>query len=496
MEYQDSEELHSLASSPTPSYDATGTHFTNVQIDLLPGHEDSLQSREQIMGSDMGRNSGNLFNSCQHAKDKHGQMQELKVAWQSPQKTSPRMISKYSSPPSTPTFSYYDNNQRENTSPESSIESYVYTGNNNYANTTHHTPGGARVLFSTDHVTNDQSTQTMTLLTRHRMESGIQYHYFSLQEDFDHNVIHVQKSFAPIHFLGVPVILRLLFCHLTYAVLRSDYNDAMHNIGSNRIMYFAHLSNITLIISLLYQCMSSFLSVLALILRKSAIIINQPSNGNGRNQNKKYLPSGFVCFTWMLYSISLPGEFMVAIGYWLYDYDPDGTMTFINLYKHAFIGILLLIDGLIVGRIPLRAKHWKGIFVYGFIYLIWSMAFSYYKMGEKNGIIYEFIDWRNDPYQASSVFFLLLFVTAPMVFSFCWLISLSDGMCSLICCSFNGKRRHLHLQTEILPTRIRVLTAKNISRSINDDADLQIKFQEFAHNDIMVLECEKGGINN
>lgn len=172
----------------------------------------------------------------------------------------------------------------------------------------------------------------------------------------------------------------------------------------------------------------------------------QHRHGHGHSHHDQYQPSSIVCLTWCLYSISLPAEILVAIGYWAFEYDPEEKMTCINFYKHGIIACLILVDGNIIGRIPLRIKHWKGVFLYGILYLIWSMVVSYLKLGKKHGIIYSFIDWRDDPEKAAGIGFFLLFLLGPLVFGACWLISLSDGMnccCCCCCCACNGGRRRV-----------------------------------------------------
>lgn len=494
VDLKDSEELQSLTASlsPTPSYDATRTRtlFTNVQIDLLPGYDDPPPSRESSASTSISCGShrpSHLFRS--RGKDNDCTCTSVR--------SSPRGSGSFKG---SPGFSYYSNDRGGGgggitiASPRSSSESCFDDSFSNCTGVKHIYTDEDRVLSKSSKHIIDQSTQTMTLGTRHRMECDVDYHYFSLQEDFDYNAIHVQKSFAPTNLFGMPVLLRWFLCYVTYAVIRSDYHDAIHHKESNIIVYFSHLTNITLVVSLCYQALSSFLSILAIVRSKHDIILYQPQIEVKNMQKGQIRPGAFVCLTWLLYSISLPCEFVVAIGYWSLDYNPDIPMTFVNFYKHAMIGFFILIDGLILGRIPLRAKHWKGVFIYGILYLLWSLVYSYYKMGKHHGVIYAFIDWRGNPHQAAAVFFLLLFVMAPIVFYICWLISAVDGIC--ICCpgfcSFNGQRRHIHLQKEILPTCTKQPSRSIMSRAIDDDIHLPPKTERFDISDIVILECEKG----
>lgn len=279
--------------------------------------------------------------------------------------------------------------------------------------------------------TRNQSTQTMTLDTRMKMEMSCSYSFFSLVEDFDRTMIHVQKSFAP-KYLAIPIALRGIWCHITYRILVIDHHDALSIHNMCDIMYFGHLTNITLILTWLYQCLSTFLSILAFF---------RPHHGLFLYRSAYEEPSALVRITWFIYSVALPAEFIVAIGYWIFEYNPGEKMTSINIYKHGIVALMLLLDGNVIGRIPLRIKHWRGVFAYGILYLGWSMVVSYLKLGNRHGVIYSFIDWRRDPNKAAAIGFFLLFLLGPIIFSACWLFSVSDGLCH--CCSYNAKRRRV-----------------------------------------------------
>ena len=57
-------------------------------------------------------------------------------------------------------------------------------------------------------------------------------------------------------------------------------------------------------------------------------------------------------------------------------------------------------------------------------------------MGIRNGVIYSVLDWNDKPKQAGLVASLLALLVTPIIFLFCWLLSL----CSK-CCKFDGSRR-------------------------------------------------------
>ena len=254
-------------------------------------------------------------------------------------------------------------------------------------------------------------------------------------------------------------------------------------------MYFGHLSNITFMLTLTYQMLSTFLSLLAMVRRKHYSVLHQPlplpmplpmpimsQSSNASNaKGPSPRPSSLICLTWLIYSIALPSEFLVAIGYWWFEYDHARPMTNIDLYKHGIIAFLLLLDGNVLGRIPLRAKHWRGVFVYGTLYILWTMVSSYYMLGEKRGVIYRVIDWREDPGKAAEVSFLLMVVMGPLVFSACWLISVSGGCCS---CDYSAARRRVltNVYSEVIA----------VNHDMNMDMDMDVGVMDACENGSLV----------
>ena len=114
-ESQSEEELQSLTASHTPSYDATRTHFTNVQIDLIPpGHDDcrSERSPPSLGTSESNNRSGYLST---------GNVNGSSIGMQEPASPQGNGSSQaFQPPPSIPQFSYYRYEHRPKASPPSS----------------------------------------------------------------------------------------------------------------------------------------------------------------------------------------------------------------------------------------------------------------------------------------------------------------------------------------------------------------------------------------
>lgn len=299
----------------------------------------------------------------------------------------------------------------------------------------------------------DECTQTMTIGHRIRMETSPNYHPFSLREDYDTTVIDVQKSFAPIHYIYIPFILRIYWWFLTYKILVNDFHEAMGNRTTQKevVMYFSHLTHLTLVMTMLYQTLGCFLCMVATLRRKHKWILYQSApNENYASDRSMERPGVFVCFTWYLYSMVLPVECIVAFAYWTLESEPNHPDTaFNNLYKHGIIAFLLFADGYILGRIPLRIKHLSGPIIYGTAYVLWSIIFAYYRLGTRHGFIYRALDWNGDPYDAGRNAVVITYIFLPLCYCILWFLALPRGQrCCCICCC-GSKRRVISNETII-----------------------------------------------
>ncbi len=155
---------------------------------------------------------------------------------------------------------------------------------------------------------------------------------------------------------------------------------------------------------------------------------NKKSNNNNDNTiNPSTRPTLLVCLNWFLYMIVQPAEITVAIGYWLYEFHPGkDTIGYNNLYKHGIIAILLLIDGNIIGRIPLRIKHIYAVFIYMNMYGLYTIYFSYSDFGSRHhhGFIYDNFNWKYDRDSCIHMTLMLGYIITPLSFVFCYLLSL------------------------------------------------------------------------
>jgi len=277
----------------------------------------------------------------------------------------------------------------------------------------------------------DQGTQTMSIGSRFYFELSKEYDFFSLREDFDNTVIDVQESFAPASF--VVLMLRSCWWWISYQILLKDHEISIGITNGTNLMYFSHLTNLTMVLTLSYQTISTILSAISILCCTRNLVLYQPTKLSQR-------PNIFICLTWLMYTTALVSEFVVCIGYWIFEYGGPSSVPDVqkgtNIYKHLIIGFLVFIDGGLIARIPFRVKHLANVVVYGMLYTSYSLIFSYCKLGTRRGDIYSFMDWHNNPKDAALNSIFLGWVAAPIVFTIFWFESVLTG-----CCDTSGSKR-------------------------------------------------------
>jgi len=160
-------------------------------------------------------------------------------------------------------------------------------------------------------------------------------------------------------------------------------------------------------------------------------------------------PKLFVKVTWVLFSVAAVLEILVTILYWSLLRD---NHTYTTVLTHGIIAFLILVDGFIVGRIPIRFKHFIFVFLVAVLYVCWSLLQSFLNMGTgtyrgaNDDPLYVFINWSEEPITSMIVVLLILFIGCPLVYTFVWMLSvLGSHRCGQGCCvQLDGSRRLLY----------------------------------------------------
>lgn len=121
----------------------------------------------------------------------------------------------------------------------------------------------------------------------------------------------------------------------------------------------------------------------------------------------------------VLFAICLPSQVIIALMYFALQF--DGSVEYLSIIKHGAAIPLLLIDGFVVNRIPLRMKQFGlfQLFVTG--YLAWSIACAYSGLTMPSGqeTMYEWLDWKADIHSAILLSLFVLVIVNPAVFVGC-----------------------------------------------------------------------------
>jgi len=276
-----------------------------------------------------------------------------------------------------------------------------------------------------DQSDNDQKTDHGIGICQ-RFRSELRADFFSLEESSG-RYIDVADSFAP----ASPRFHHVLLLRAGILVLSIISLALSLYYEENYFIWLGYLTNLGLVISIAYQ-------ITACIVTYRRKYLTQP---NANFHDELSIP---VKIMWFLYVWSVPNELMITLLFWTVDYPvkEDKSLQFHTFTTHGIIALLLLIDGNLIARIPLRIKHVAVMQIYSVLYLIWTVihAFSGLGNGNKKGdTLYEVIDWKNKPVATLITSILIVVVVAPVMFMLAWLLSLIGKGFTLA-----GGRRQLH----------------------------------------------------
>jgi len=250
---------------------------------------------------------------------------------------------------------------------------------------------------------------------RKRFTSELRRNFFSLEESSE-RYIDVANSFAPSsprfqHVIVLRVgLLVWTIIGLARSILDTDEED--------RFIWLGYLTHLGLVISIVYQITACIVT-----LHKKSLI---------QHAGSTYNPSGLVKVVWFLYVLAVPNELIITLLYWTLDYPTieDGVVTYNAVFTHGILAVLLLIDGNLIARIPVRIKHIVVIEIYSISYLIWTVihAFSGIGNGSEDGdLLYDVIDWKDKPIATLITCVIIVVVVIPIIFMVLWFLSLAGG---------------------------------------------------------------------
>jgi hypothetical protein len=135
--------------------------------------------------------------------------------------------------------------------------------------------------------------------------------------------------------------------------------------------------------------------------------------------------------TWALFAIAAPPELYITILYYVLEF--QGKFNYSDLMFHGIAIILIMVDGFILSRIPLRMKQFVLFESFMAVYLLWTIAHAYSIIGnpfangemttQDDDAIYSSLAWKNQTTQASIFVAVVLIVVNPIIFVVCMALS-------------------------------------------------------------------------
>lgn len=255
-----------------------------------------------------------------------------------------------------------------------------------------------------------------------RCRSELSRSHFSLDEPTTANVkIDAVASFAPPR----SALLRLGLVLWSIQVL---YYDITTYPPHNLYIYMGFLTHWGFLLTICYLLCSMMCSV-----RYSSTntLLDEPTL--------------LLKTTWIVYSIAAPLEICICILYWT-AISNGGPVTYVSVMEHGVFALIVLLDGLVIGRIPIRVPHVIYFWIVCQLYLVWTLIDAYFDIGNgewgpaySDDALYPVVNWKEQAQLASRVSTFCLGVLAPLIFGIVWLMSLLSSS------GFDGARRKTRL---------------------------------------------------
>ena len=229
--------------------------------------------------------------------------------------------------------------------------------------------------------------------------------------------LDIVKTFSPhprVPYIGVKISLAawiVSFMPMTIMSTQSTYPS----------FWLAYASHWGLVITTAYIILSALSAVY--------LAIRPPANPDELKGGVGVL----IKSTWALFAIALPAEITITILFWTLEYGTYDGDVYVIVMEHGIAMVLIMIDGFVLSRIPLRM--WQFILFETFValYLLWNVIHAYSGIGnpyadgdtptEDDDAIYGSIAWKNNTTAAVVLVLGVLFAANPIIFMVCRTLS-------------------------------------------------------------------------
>jgi hypothetical protein len=240
--------------------------------------------------------------------------------------------------------------------------------------------------------------------------------FFNIQDEVTGRTLDIPESFAP------PTCRAFLFELAGLAVVVFTIVDSIvTNDDSSAGFYWAFLSSWGVSLCGLYSIASLVNTMLA---------ARTPQSITWR-----------IKITWILYVLALHVSSVATIMYWAVIHDYQEKLHFIDVFAHGILLLFVIVDGMVVNRIPLKLCFWWGWAIpLDLSFVAWTLIHDLVtKIGNPNesdndpttddDALYDLLSWKND-WQTTFIWLvIIMFGVGPAVYMLLWSIS-SGGPCT------------------------------------------------------------------
>jgi len=249
---------------------------------------------------------------------------------------------------------------------------------------------------------------------------------FALQEEPGAlgRVVDVEASFAATSSLPSRqpkwriLGFKFLLAAWTLSILLNDLLQ-VYESSEERKYYLIYLTNWCHLFTVVYSWLSLTISLFPTLLAQ------QPA------ATATATPGLIVRVTWGLYSAVAVIQMAVALLFWLLEYNVgSGCPSYSSLLKHGGFMICILLEGLVLNSIPIRAKHVLFPTTFAILYLTWTVLHALLGIGNPfredqdpqtdDDTIYGAISWRQRPQLSAQIAAGTLFLVIPVLFLTLW----------------------------------------------------------------------------
>jgi hypothetical protein len=222
-------------------------------------------------------------------------------------------------------------------------------------------------------------------------------------------MIDVQRTFAPKPFWAV-VFIKLI---LTGVCVDRIIRDLILYDDETRYFYFAYLTHWGLICSIIFMLLSTI----------NTLMPYPEQQGRGTSA------SVLVKLAWAFFPLAATVEAVVVMLYWALDFQSGIPVSYATFMKHGGVFVIVLLEGLVVDRVPIRLYHVLFPMILALTYGIWSAVHGLLTdIGNpvddvEDDAIYPALNWEVRPISSLVTALIALFLLTPFFFIIIYALS-------------------------------------------------------------------------